>query len=122
MGERISEMHDEVMDDKRNQSGELIESDGFAETDVMQDSGDNDSSDNEEFADTAVLDANAVNSDNVGGSSVEIDVEELLAEVEAEASDGVDADGKVRRRLEAIMERKRRHEELVDFDEYDVDS
>jgi hypothetical protein len=122
MGERISEMHDEVMDNKRNQSGELTESDGFAETDVMQDSGDSDSSDNEEFADTAVLDANAVNSDNVGGSSVEIDVEELLAEVEAEASDGVDADGKVRRRLEAIMERKRRHEELVDFDEYDLDS
>lgn len=117
MVDRINEMHDEVIDDKRNQSGEPTESDAFAETDVIHDSGDN-----EEFADTAVLDASAVNSDNVGGSSVEIDVEELLAEVEAEASDGVDADGKVRRKLEAIMERKRRHDELIDFDEYDLDS
>jgi len=75
-----------------------------------------------EFTDTLVLDAKEVESDNVGGSSVEINVEDLLAEVEAESSGGVDASGRVRRRLEAILERKRRHEDLVDFEEYDLDS
>jgi hypothetical protein len=45
-----------------------------------------------------------------------------LAEVESEVPDGVDADGHVRKRLEAIMERKRHHDELVDFEEYDLES
>jgi hypothetical protein len=76
----------------------------------------------EEFVDTLAIESKSAKSDNVGGSSVELDVEQLLAEVEAEAPDGVDTDGRVRRKLEAIVERKRRHEALVDFDEYDLDS
>ena len=76
-----------------------------------------------DFDDTDVFEAKTDASDNVGGSSVEIDVEQLLAEFEEEAATaGVDSSGRVRKRLEAIMERKRRHEELIDFDEYDLDS
>lgn len=87
-----------------------------------QDSRNESSDDFDEFSDTTVLEAPSAESDNVGGSSVEIDAEQLLAEVEAEAAHGVDASGRVRKRLEAIMERKRRHEDLIDFDEYDLDS
>jgi hypothetical protein len=79
--------------------------------------------DDEDFSDTFVLDSkDDDDSDNVGATSVEIDAEQLLAEVEAEAAHGVDPSGRVRRRLEAIMERKRRHMDLIDFDEYDLDS
>jgi len=76
----------------------------------------------DELSDTTILEADSELSDNVGYSSVQLDVAQLLAEVEAEASKGVDASGRVRRRLEAIMERKRRHQDLLDFDDYDLDS
>lgn len=66
--------------------------------------------------------ANTKTTDNVGEASVEIDVESLVAEFEAEAGGGVDKSGRVRRRLEAILERKRRHEALMDFEDYDLDS
>jgi len=104
MVERNSETQDEIVDDKPD----------HAETDVLEGE--------EGFVDTLVLEAKTESSDNVGGGSVEIDVEQLLAEVEAEAADGVDEDGRVRRRLEAVLERKRRHEALVDFEEYDIES
>jgi hypothetical protein len=76
----------------------------------------------DELSDTTILEADSELSDNVGYSSVQLDVAQLLAEVEAEASKGVDASGRVRRRLEAIMERKRRHQDLLDFEDYDLDS
>jgi hypothetical protein len=81
-----------------------------------------DCDDGDDFDETDVFEAKSDASDNVGGSSVELDVEQLLAEFEAEASAGVDPSGRVRRRLEAMMERKRRHQALIDFDEYDLDS
>ena len=68
----------------------------------------------EEFADTGVWESNKKLTENTEGS-VEIDVESLVAEFEAEAINGVDASGRIRRRLEAIAERKRRHEELKDL-------
>ena len=58
--------------------------------------------------------------DNVGETSVEFDVEDLIAEVEAEAPEGVDRDGKVRKRLEEILEKKHDDEELADFEDYDI--
>ena len=91
-----------------------IEIESHADTTVLEDDG--------VFAENTFLEDETSDSDNVGGSSVEINVEQLLAEVESEVPDGVDADGSVRKRLEAIMERKRRHDELVDFEEYDLDS
>ena len=79
----------------------------------------------EEFSDTEILDAGIVkakteSSDNVGMSSVQFDVEELITELEAESSDKTDKNGRLRKRLDAILERKRRHEELIDFDDYDI--
>ena len=74
----------------------------------------------EEFADTGVWESNKKLTENTEGS-VEIDVESLVAEFEAEAGKGVDSDGRIRKRLEAIAERKRRHEELKDFSDYDID-
>ena len=58
--------------------------------------------------------------DNVGETSVEFDVEDLIAEVEAEVPDGVDRDGKMRKRLEEVLEKKQSDEELADFEDYDV--
>ena len=60
--------------------------------------------------------------DNVGMSSVQFDVEELVRELESEAGAGVDRSGRLRKRLDAILERKRRHQALMDFDDYDLDS
>lgn len=108
MATRSNEMQKEL----RKQSKDPAEN--TAEPDTREDS--------EDFDDTDVFEAKTDASDNVGGTSVELDVEQLLVEFEAEAASGVDPSGRVRRRLEAMMERKRRHEELIDFDEYDLDS
>jgi hypothetical protein len=78
--------------------------------------------DDSAFTETTINEALVRPTDNVGEGSVEIDVESLIADFEAEAADGVDASGRVRRRLDAIMERKRRHEALVDFEDYDTES
>ena len=75
-----------------------------------------------EFTETAVIEAQMKPTDNVGEASVEIDVESLIADVEAEAPEGVDADGRIRRKLDAIMERKRRHDDLEDFTDYEIES
>lgn len=101
----------------RKVSAEIPEDIEFQDDDLTDEA---DSTD--ELSDTTILEAGSELSDNVGYSSVQIDVAELLAEVEAEASKGVDASGRVRRRLEAIMERKRRHQDLLDFEDYDLDS
>ena len=101
----------------------------MVERDELAMDGKNEGRDNEQlddqqsdYEDTLMMEALAKVTDNVGEASVEIDVESLVAEFEAEASDGVDASGRVRRRLEAIIERKRRHQELADFDDYDLDT
>jgi hypothetical protein len=79
----------------------------------------------EDATDTDVLDegtfvAETVSSDNVGMSSVQFDVEELIADLESEAPEGVDKNGRLRKRLDALRERKRRHQALIDFDDYDI--
>jgi hypothetical protein len=70
-------------------------------------------------SDDVAIDSNST-TDNVGETSVEFDIEELIAEVEAEAPEGVDRDGKVRKRLEEALERKQTDEELTDFEDYDI--
>jgi hypothetical protein len=60
-------------------------------------------------------------SDNVGQSSVEIDVESLIAELESEKVKGIDSDGDLRKRLDEILERKKHKHDLDDFDEYEID-
>jgi len=59
---------------------------------------------------------------NVGETSVEIDVEGLIAELEAEkASGNIDNDGDLRKRLDEILESKREQPEPTDFEDYDLD-
>jgi len=110
----MSNRNDEMQESWQADSGGLVIQEKERTVDTMEN--------DDDFAETMTLESQALASDNVGGSSVEIDAEQLLAEVEAEAAHGVDASGRVRKRLEAIMERKRRHAELIDFDEYDLDS
>jgi len=59
--------------------------------------------------------------DNIGDPSVEINVQELINELEADGltkdlRNGPDA----KKRLEGLMERKRALRELEDFDDYDI--
>jgi len=63
------------------------------------------------------------NTDNVGQTSVEIDVENLIAELEAEKSaSGVDSDGDLRKRLDEILEKKQTEEQLHDdFEDYELE-
>jgi hypothetical protein len=60
---------------------------------------------------------------NVGEISVEIDVEELIAELEADSgitSEGAEKDS--RKRLEDILEQRRASRELEEIDEFDLES
>lgn len=115
MGSKKREARDSLSDAHDTKLVEDIQNEwaDSEKTDVIDDSA---------FSDTAVLDAAGSLTDNVGESSVEINVESLVAEFEAEASEGVDASGRVRRTLDAILERKRRHEDLVDFTDYELDA
>jgi hypothetical protein len=59
--------------------------------------------------------------DNVGDPSVEINVEELIHELEADGFiDQLDREKNTRRRLEELMERKRAVRELEDFEDYEI--
>ena len=60
--------------------------------------------------------------DNVGGASVEINVDELIAEIEAES--GITADHNetcARKKLEKLIEEKRVARELEEIDEFALD-
>lgn len=60
-----------------------------------------------------------VNSDNVGDVSVEINVEELVAEIEASQEDDTHKKMEIRKRLEEIQEQK---QEAQDFgDTFNID-
>jgi len=86
----------------------------------------------DDFADTAVLEsdelaeadafAEGAVSDFVGDSLVMFDVDDLVAEFEAEGMEDSSASSRLRRRLEAIAERKRRHDDLADFADYNLDA
>ena len=65
--------------------------------------------------------ASAPETDNVGDPSVEINVEELIHEIEAEGE--ASRPGRelaAKRRLEELMEKKRSKRELEDFDDYEI--
>ena len=61
----------------------------------------------------------SVNSDNVGDVSVEINVEELVAELEASQGDDADKKLAIKRRLDAVQEEKLASEEFEDT--YNID-
>lgn len=59
--------------------------------------------------------------DNIGDPSVEINVEELISEFEAQGlSNKLGTEKDARHRLEELMERKRAHRDLEDFEDYDI--
>jgi hypothetical protein len=65
--------------------------------------------------------APAAETDNVGDPSVEINVEELIHEIEAEGEGSRPGrELAAKRRLEDLMEKKRAKRELEDFDDYEV--
>ena len=60
--------------------------------------------------------------DNVGDTSVEINVDELISEVEAAGLPTDHFQGeKARKRLDEILEERRMSQDLSDFDDFDLD-
>ena len=73
----------------------------------------------EETPEETVVLPESENSDNVGDVSVEINVEELVAELEASQGDDADKNLEVKRRLDAIQEEKLASQEFEDT--YNID-
>jgi hypothetical protein len=68
------------------------------------------------------LEAEVVVTDNVGEQSIEINVESLIAELEAESQQGKAPEMHcARRKLEDFLERKRIAQELEDFEDFVVE-
>lgn len=82
--------------------------------------------DDEEFLEVAedaedtVVFSNAKNSDNIGDVSVEINVEELIAEFESSQNAEVARKKEIRRRLEEIWEQRQAMKELEDTFSFDM--
>ena len=74
----------------------------------------------EETQETEVLEVK--DTDNVGDASVEINVEELINELEADGLTDACTTEHVekKKRLEELMEQRRARQDLEDFDDYDV--
>ncbi len=66
----------------------------------------------EEIPEETVVLPETENSDNVGDVSVEINVEELVAEIEASQVDDAQKKREIRRRLEEIQEQKQTSEQI----------
>ncbi len=58
--------------------------------------------------------------DNVGDISIEVNVEDLIAQIESESKSGPAPDGSARRKIEDILENKRVAREIMDFDDFDI--
>lgn len=80
------------------------------------DDNDDDLDDEDDYATTIVIE----NNDNVGGVSVEINVADLVADIEA-AKDTTARGAAARRRLEALLEEKRLKRLLDEDDDFDID-
>ena len=70
--------------------------------------------------DTIVLDDD-IDVDNVGDMSVEINVEELVAKIEAGEGDAAEHQREVRRRLDELEEERREQEELGSTYNFNLD-
>ena len=73
----------------------------------------------EEEAEEAAPEA-AVETDNVGDPSVEINVEEIIHDLEVDGVTQAGREQAAKRRLEELMEKKRAKRDLEDFDDYEV--
>ncbi|HLT89871.1 MAG TPA: hypothetical protein VKZ85_02920 [Woeseiaceae bacterium] len=86
--------------------------------DVSADDDDLDLEDEDPDDDTVVF-SSAKGADNVGDVSVEINVEELIAELEASQDSAAARKKEVRRRLEEIWEQREAMKELEDTFSFD---
>ena len=89
--------------------------------DLEEESEETDEGEKEAEAEAEPEEAAPAETDNVGDASVEINVEELIDELEAD--NGTSRPGgelAAKRRLEELMEKKRAKRELEDFDDYEV--
>ena len=59
--------------------------------------------------------------DNVGDISVEVNVEDLIAQIESESKGGPAPDGSARRKIEDILEEKRIAKEIMDLEDFDIE-
>ena len=100
----VAEMPEEVLAEDEFSSDALLEED-------FDDDGDDSDEEDDELERTA----------NIGETSVEINIEELIAEFEAERAATGDCHSVARRRLEEILEEKRIARELRDMDGFDFD-
>ena len=92
-------------------------SDDLDAVDTVDEADDDDAFDPE----STVVRESANSTDNVGDPSVEINVEELIHDLEADGLIGeLENEHNTRKRLEELMERKRARGDLEDFDDYDV--
>lgn len=91
------------------------ERDDPSDIDDIDDVDDGDDGD-EDFSDTIVIETGG----NVGGVSVEINVEELVSDIE-KARDPSAAGAAARRRLEALLEEKRLKRLLDEDDDFGID-
>lgn len=62
----------------------------------------------------------AASTDNVGDISVEVNVEDLIAQIETESKGGLAPDGSARRKIEDILEEKRVAKEIMDLEDFDI--
>lgn len=60
-------------------------------------------------------------SDNVGDLSIEVNVEDLIARLEAESKGGAPSSSSARRKIEDILEEKRIAREIMDIEDLDID-
>ena len=79
--------------------------------------------DGEVFDETATIVVDKTgNSENVGDTSVEINVDELISEVEAAGlSTEHYQEHAARKKLDEILEEKRMSREFSDFEDFDID-
>ncbi len=76
----------------------------------------------EEIPEETVVMPETVNSDNVGDVSVEINVEELVAELESSNGDDAHKKEEIRRRLDEIQDQRRVSEETGGTYNIDLDA
>lgn len=82
---------------------------------------DDDDEDFEKFEDTSEIEVDAKSS-NVGDPSVELNVDEIVAEMEAEmGKDPSPPGGNPRKRLEKLLEERRAAREIDEWDEFATD-
>ena len=98
-------MHTEMGDSDKKDDAEVAVDEGLSE----------------EIPEETVVLPETENSDNVGDVSVEINVEELVAEIEASQGDDAHTKKEVRKRLEEIQEEKLASQELGDTFNIDLD-